>query len=96
MPVDALLVVLLFAFVFSAPYVLIFGIVAVFLNKSKFDIKEKKQMLAIVGIVLGFILIEKTTGYSKGHLESAGYLITIPFSIFYYKLESPKNMKVNH
>lgn len=96
MPVDALWIVLFFAVVFSAPYVLIFGIAAVILNKSDFELKEKKIVLAIVGTVLGFILVENISGYSREFFEALGYLIAIPISIFYYKLESPKNMKINH
>lgn len=58
------------------------------LNKSDFDLKEKKRVLTIVGIILGFVLIENVLGFSERFLESLGYLLAIPISIFNFKIES--------
>lgn len=88
MPVDIILIVLWAAIIWSAPLVLILGIIAMLLNKSDFDLKEKKRVLTIVGIILGFVLIENVLGFSERFLESLGYLLAIPISIFNFKIES--------
>ena len=90
LPIDIIFYILFFAIVWSSPYILIFGVSAVVLNKLDFEVKEKKRVLSIVGIFLVFILIENVTGFSKEFLACLGYLLSIPISIFHFKLEGTK------
>ncbi|MDO8366555.1 MAG: hypothetical protein Q7T20_07165 [Saprospiraceae bacterium] len=70
----------------SAPFVLIFGIVTVVFNQTGMMYHEKKRSLCVIGILLGFILIEIVATNTNIFIYSFGYLFTIPISIFYFKL----------
>lgn len=86
LPVQFLTTISSLAFLMSAPFVLIFGIIAALINKTDLTILEKKRGLAIVGIILGFTLIENYVPNSMVFCCSIGYLIAIPISIFYFKI----------
>jgi len=70
----------------SAPFVLIFGVVTVVFNQTGMMYQEKKRSLCVIGIMLGFILIEIVAPNTNFFIYSLGYLFSIPISIFYFKL----------